>query len=72
MLHPNSDSSKNDMEKHKKEKQEMKLEPSSTVTFVENSGGLEKSKSDSKLNQVSSRNCMTSLCPYLCHLKIIE
>lgn len=51
-IHPNRDSSKNDTDIHKKSKLEVKLEPSSTVTFLD-SGGLEKSKSDSKLNQVS-------------------
>lgn len=38
------------MEISRKEKHETKVE----VTFVEGSGGLEKSKSDSKLNQVRS------------------
>lgn len=41
------------MEMPKKLKAETKAETTSTVTFVEGSGGLEKSKSDSKLNQVS-------------------
>lgn len=52
-FYSNRDSSKNEMEIYKKEKQETMLEPSTTVTFVEGVGGLEKSKSDSKLNQVS-------------------
>lgn len=38
--------------------EELKFETASTVTFVEGSGGLEKSKSDSKLNQVSSCFCV--------------
>lgn len=41
------------MEIAKKDKPETKIEVTSTVTFVEGAGGLEKSKSDSKLNQVS-------------------
>lgn len=41
------------MEIAKKDKPEEKVDPATTVTFVENIGGLEKSKSDSKLNQVN-------------------
>jgi hypothetical protein len=52
-IHFDRDSSKNDIiESVKKEKLEAKIE-TTTVTFVEGAGGLEKSKSDSKLNQVS-------------------
>lgn len=50
---PNRDSSKNNIEIVKKAKPETKHEPTTTVTFVEGAGGLEKSKSDSKINQVS-------------------
>lgn len=50
----NRDSSKNDLEIVKHEKRETRID-SSTVTFVEGAGGLEKSKSDSKLNQVRLR-----------------
>jgi hypothetical protein len=53
MFHLDRDSSKNDIvESVKKEKYEAKVEMTTTVTFVEGAGGLEKSKSDSKLNQV--------------------
>lgn len=54
MFRLNRDSSKNEIvESVKKEKHEAKVETTTTVTFVEGAGGLEKSKSDSKLNQVS-------------------
>lgn len=48
------DASKNNLEiKIREKKPETKVEIASTVTFVEGAGGLEKSKSDSRLNQVS-------------------
>ena len=43
------------MEIGKKENSEEKIDPTTTVTFNENIGGLEKSKSDSKLNQVNCK-----------------
>lgn len=58
------DSSKNIIAIAKKENAEIKIESMTTVTFVENAGGLEKSKSDSKINQVF---CMKFfLCRCVC------
>lgn len=55
------DSSKNMLKIRSYEKPDLKMETTSSVTFVEGSGGLEKSKSDSKLNQVRAFSCMPSI-----------
>jgi glutaredoxin len=67
------DSSKNDIvESVKKEKLEAKIETTTTVTFVEGAGGLEKSKSDSKLNQVSPSQIVlfVSLLKFACDCRM--